>query len=88
MKELIERSYLAIRKRGKIKDETTDNEFICKMAEELREIKYAHKLEFKLGVIAETVDLINVGLCFLKHKGIDFEKEFEDCIKYQETRKD
>ena len=85
---LIKRSYAATRKRGKITDSTTDKEFIDKMSEELREIKYAHKLKFKQGVISETVDLIAVGINFLTHKGIDFEKEFEECIKYQETRKD
>lgn len=88
MKDLIERSYQAIRKRGKIKDSTKDHEFIDKMSEELKELKYAHKLDFRQGVIAETVDLASVCINFLKHKGIDFEKEFETCIKYQETRKD
>lgn len=88
MKDLIERSYQAIRKRGKITNETSDIEFINKMGEEFREIKYAHKLKFKQGVIAEAVDLASVCINFLTHKGINFEKEFEDCIKYQETRKD
>ena len=88
MKDLISRSYAATRKRGKITDSTTDKEFIDKMSEELREIKYAHKLKFKQGVIAETIDLIAVGVNFLTHKGIDFENEFKKCIEFQETRKD
>ena len=88
MKDLIDRSYAAIRKRGKITDLTTDKEFIDKMSEELREIKYAHKLRFEKDMIAESADLASVCINFLTHKGIDFEKEFKKCVEYQETRKD
>ena len=91
MKDLIERSYLAIRKRGKITIETDFIDFMLKMDEELREIKDAYcydPIKPMEKTIKETVDLMNVCICALKHHGFDPIAEFEKCVIHQETRKD
>ena len=85
MKDLIERSYQAIRKRGKITVDTDMDEFMQKMEEELSDIYKAKTME---KAIKETVDLMNVCICALKHHGFDPIAEFEKCVKFQETRKD
>ena len=85
MKELIKRSYQAIRKRGLITDDTLIWEFIAKMKEELKEIEDATDQESK---ISESVDLANVCICFIEHMGYDFIEEFRKCVEFQETRKD
>ncbi len=36
----------------------------------------------------ESADLANVCICFCRHFGYDFEKEFEKVVIKNETRKD
>lgn len=89
MKELINRSYQAIRNRGLITSETEITDFISKMTEELAEIKHAHVIDKSFDdTIKETVDLMNVCINALYHHGFDPIKEFEKCIIHNETRKD
>ncbi len=85
MKDLINRSYLAVRKRGLITSETQFIDFFEKMEEELLEIQATDNFE---QTIKETVDLMNVCICALKHHGFDPIAEFEKCVIHQETRKD
>lgn len=90
MKQLIERSYKAIQKRGLITDKTLGFDFIKKLHEELLEltIAYYNDLSEPEDWIEETIDLITVGIMFLHHNKIDFIKEFENVIIKNETRKD
>jgi len=88
MKDLIERSYKAIRKRGLITSDTDFPDFIDKMDEELEEIKMDYSEGNFNKAIAETVDLMNVCICALVHHGYDPVKEFEKCVIHQEERKD
>ena len=89
MKELINRSYQAIRKRGKITPDTDFPDFIEKMEEELREIKEAYERRFNFpNAIKETIDLMATCSNAVTHFGYDTEKEFEKCVLHQETRKD
>ena len=91
MKELIERSYKAIRKRGLITDNTSIQEFIDKIQEEFDELK----IEFEKGVFLgvpnepfyeELIDLITVGIMLLRHHNIDFENKFEKVVIKNEKR--
>lgn len=88
MKDLIERSYLAIRKRGLITADTDMDNFIDKMKEELKEIECDYVFSTFDNTMKETVDLMNVCICALKHHGFDPIAEFEKCVIHQETRKD
>ena len=85
---LIERSYQAIRKRGKITVDTDYDDFIDKIQEETMEIVRAHCFGNFDDAIKETVDLMNVCICALKHHGFDPIAEFEKCVIHNETRKD
>ena len=85
MKDLIERSYQSIRKRGKITNSTAKIEFIAKMYEELEEIEDHDSEE---AYIKEVTDLAAVCINAVTHKGYDFKREFEKCVIHQETRKD
>ena len=73
MKDLIARSYSAIRKRGLITLDTEFHEFFKKMEEELEEIRATQTFEsFEFeDTIKETVDLMNVCICALVHHGFD-----------------
>lgn len=84
-KELIERSYEAIKARGLITDETIESQFWLKMKEELSEIAGS----FEDGpdrYIEECVDLATVCIMQVHHLGYDFIKEFEKCIEKNEKR--
>lgn len=85
---LIERSYQAIRKRGKITVDTDMDDFIEKMREELNEIECDYVFSNFDDTMKETVDLMNVCICALKHHGFDPIAEFEKCVIHNETRKD
>ena len=85
MKDLISRSYAAIRKRGLIKDDTTKTEFIDKISEEFNEIRTFHSEKI---FIREVVDLAAVCINTVTHKGYDFIEQLEECIIHQETRRD
>ena len=88
MKDLIERSYLAIRKRGLIKDDTCPDEFYEKIWEEFKEFEEAFLYGSKNSEVEELTDMINAGILYLKHQGYDFLKEFEKVVIKNETRKD
>ena len=93
MKELIERSYEAIKGRGLIDEDTRPKEFLDKMEEELLE---ANDIVFGINNIApgldvesyveECTDLATVCIMQLRHLGIDFEKEFEKVVLKNELR--
>ena len=86
MKQLIERSYIAIQNRGLINNNTEDIEFIDKLDEEFGEFKQAW-LEYKdKETIDELIDFITVGIMFLRHKNIDFIEEFKKGIIKNEKR--
>ena len=91
MRELIERSYAAIRKRGLITADTDFMDILLKMDEELREIKESYcydPVNPMENTIKETVDLMNVCICALIHHGFDPIAEFEKCVIHNENRKD
>lgn len=84
MINLLKRHYQSIRKRGLIKDNTKDFEFILKMDEELNEIADA---KTKKERIKEVVDLMTVCTNYLIHQKQDIEKLLIKNIEHQETRK-
>lgn len=86
--DLIKASYDAIVKRGKINGNTHDFQFIEKMDEELMEVKAAFAINKKELFISEVVDLANVCMNLLEHRGIKFTNEFKKCINWNQTRKD
>ena len=88
MKDLIERSYNATRKRGKITADTDFYEFVEKMEEELAEIHESYRHKKFVHAIKETVELMAVCMNSLYHHGFDPIAEFEKCVIHQETRKD
>ena len=83
MKDLISRSYDAIRKRGLINADTDGHDFIKKMEEELKEIKEALTFE---NHIEETVDLMTVCIMSLYHHGFDPVEEFKKEVIKNEGR--
>ena len=84
MINLFKRHYQSIRKRGLIKDNTKDFEFILKMDEELNEIADAKTNKER---IKEVVDLMTVCTNYLIHQKQDIEKLLIKNIEHQETRK-
>ena len=89
MKDLIDRSYKAIRKRGLITTSTTNQDFVDKMEEELCEIQaYTHDHRNEHLFYAEVVDLMNVCINALHHNNYDVIAEFKKCVIHQETRED
>ena len=87
MKDLIERSYTAIRKRGLIDSDTEILDFIIKMQEELDEVKRDYWQDNE-QIYKEVTDLMTVCIMALHHHGFDVIKEFEKCVIKNETRKD
>lgn len=76
--KLVDRNYHAIVGRGLINPDTTDREFINKMAEELREIQIAHDCGVSENeLLGEIVDLMSVCASRIKHKGYDVQEIFE-----------
>ena len=88
MKDLIERSYQAIRKRGLIDSDTDILDFINKIHEESLEIVGAYHDEPFESTIEEVTDLMTVCIMALHHHGFDVIKEFEKCVIKNETRND
>lgn len=85
--KLIERSYLAIKKRGLITDKTIESEFFIKAKEELKEVCEAFLIDEK-HYIEEWVDLATVAIMQIHHLGYNFIEEFEKVIIKNETRND
>ncbi len=89
MKNLIERSYKAIRERGLITNKTTTLDFIKKLNEEMHECAVAEVMYRKLGnenYIEELTDLATVAIMQIYHLGYDFIKEFEKVVLKNEKR--
>ena len=87
MKDLIERSYTAIRKRGLITSDTDMSNFLTKMKEELDEINDDYYLKND-RIFEEVTDLMTVCIMALYHHGFDPVAEFEKTVQKNETRKD
>ena len=83
--KLIERSYLAIKERGLIKNDTIESEFYLKMKEELLEICNSF-LESKERYIEECIDLATVCLMQVYHLGFDVSEQFIKVIEKNEKR--
>lgn len=86
--DLVTASHAAIVKRGKINGKTYDFQFVEKMGEELMEVKAALAVNKKELFIREVVDLANVCMVFLEHRGVKFTDEYKKCIEWNETRND
>jgi len=87
MKELIETNYKSIIKRGLINKETTSNDFIMKLEEEVQEFIEAEKYNLK-NENEELADIILVCLNYAKHYDIDIEKELKNKITINTKRND
>ena len=89
--DLFNRHYLAIRKRGKIKDDTTHHEFIKAADSEDMEAIFAYQAAgytYNDKVVQEKIDAIAVRINELIHAGYDFVAEYEKNTIHQETRED
>jgi len=93
MKDLIKRSYEAIKQRGLIKEDTHEYEFFDKIEEEFHEVDDAVNLycsfmtkSDKDRYIEELTDLATVCIMQIHHLGYDFEKEFEKVVLKNEKR--
>ena len=81
MKDIIEQNYNSIVKRGKINSDTTWQEFIDKIDEEVDEFKESNDPE-------DLADIILVCLNLAKHFDIDIEKELRNKISKNFERTD
>lgn len=83
MKQLIERNYASIVKRGLIDPYTVEDDFFDKLLEESWEFMAAKTLEDKSEELA---DVILVCLNYARHFDIDIERELMNKIKKNEQR--
>lgn len=83
MKDLIERSYEAIKARGLIINETPKYEFLRKIDEEHREV---HLSITQDEYIEELIDLATVCFMQIRHLNCDVIKEFEKVVIKNEQR--
>ena len=89
MKDLIIRSYEAIKKRGLITKNTLKTQFVQKMFDECSEVDdELYDLNPESKYIEEVTDLATVCIMQIHHLGYDFEKEFEKTVIKNETRND
>ena len=92
MKDLISDNYQSIVDRGLISPTTTLFEFLDKLDEEVKELKYSivdyvdYDSEKFNNVKEELADVIMVCLNMAKHYNIDIEKEIKNKIKINEQR--
>jgi len=86
MKDLIERNYKSIVKRGLINNNTTETEFVMKLQEEVQEFIEALYYGTTQESSEELADVILVCLNFAKHYDINIESELINKIKTNETR--
>lgn len=85
MKDLINRSYEAIKGRGLIRDSTIESEFFIKMKEELTEIAGSFS-EGESRYIEEVTDLATVCIMQIHHLGYNFIEEFQKVVEKNEQR--
>ena len=79
MKDLINRSYEAIKKRGLITKNTLKTQFVQKMFDECSEVDdELYDLNPESKYIEEVTDLATVCIMQIHHLGYDFEKEFSN----------
>jgi len=91
MKDLINRNYASIVKRGYITPETTHEEFLDKLDEENDEVFKEYMLVItnkKHNLGEELADVILTCLNWAHHFSIDIEKELHKKIEKNEKRKD
>jgi len=91
LKEIQQRNYAATERRGFIKPETKNSEFIAKLLEEFRELDFEVDNPFfddKTKIAEEIADVIIVVLNFAKHIGIDIQTALEQKTIYNENRND
>jgi hypothetical protein len=81
MKKLFKKHLLAIIKRGKITDQTTDLDFLTKATEELYEFSLHYDPQ-------EAIDLMCVMANFLQSRGYNIKQLLKRNIEHQQTRKD
>lgn len=85
MKNIIEENYKSIVKRGLITPETTSNDFIMKLEEEVQEFIDADKYSLD-NRNEELADIILVCLNYARHYGVDIESELKRKIEINKTR--
>jgi hypothetical protein len=81
MKKLFKQHLLAIRKRGKITDQTTNMDFLLKAIEELSEFSKEYNPQ-------EAIDVMCVMANFLQSRGYNIKQLLKRNIEHQLTRKD
>jgi NTP pyrophosphatase (non-canonical NTP hydrolase) len=91
MKDLIERNYQSIRKRGLITDDTKIIDFQSKLVEEFLEldeaiIKTENDVMTDENVCFELADVILTALNFSRHYNIDIESYLLKKIEINENR--
>ena len=87
MKDLIERNYQSIVKRGFINPYTEDFHFVMKLEEEVQE--FIEAVNYNLpNETEEACDIILVCLNWARHYNLDIEKELLNKIKINENRND
>lgn len=91
MNNLFKQHYNAIEKRGKITPETTIDDFIMKMYEEIDELSDYTGIgckELSSDAVMEVIDVMAVCGNLLQHMGYDVEVEFKKNIEKQLNRTD
>ena len=86
MKNLFERHYQAIVKRGLINDDTNLDDFLDKLDEEVFELKESIDFWVTEKFKQESIDCICVLTNMLQHYGVDIESELIKNIEIQEKR--
>lgn len=86
MKDLIKRSYEAIKARGLIDNHTTQEDFYIKMVEELKEFYEAIRFDDNIAKKEEVTDLMTVCCMYLVNIGVDPIQEFEKVVIKNEKR--
>lgn len=85
MNDLIKDNYISIVERGLINSETTIQDFIDKLDEEVKELK--ESFTNNESTEYEMADVILVVLNFAHHFGIDIEKAIKFKIEINKKRK-
>jgi len=86
MKKLIESNYDSIVKRGLISPQTTKQEFLNKLFEEVSEVEEACDNNDWLNIAEELADVILTALNFAKHYDIDIELEMNQKVNINYER--
>ena len=86
MEELFFRHYQAIKARALINDNTTLNDILGKLEEELYEFREAIDFNLTEKFRQETIDVICVLANMLKHMDVDLKTELEKNVITQEIR--